>query len=53
MVASDEPTTLQTFQEYSERFQVEGEFLDEKSNGFQLERSALKSTVHQQCHGSA
>lgn len=43
MVASDEPTTLQTFPEYGERFCVEEEFLDEKSNGFQLERSEIRS----------
>jgi len=43
MVVSDEPTTLQTFQEYGERFQIEEELLDEKSNGFQLERSELRS----------
>jgi hypothetical protein len=43
MVVSDEPTTLQTFQEYGERFQIEEEFLDEKSNGFQLERSEIRS----------
>jgi hypothetical protein len=36
MVVSDEPTTLQTFREYGERFSIEEEFLDEKSNGFQL-----------------
>lgn len=44
MVVSDQPTSLQTFREYSERFQIEEEFLDEKSNGFQLERSQLRST---------
>lgn len=42
-VVSDEPTTLQTFREYSERFQIEEELLDEKSNGFQLERSEIRS----------
>lgn len=45
MVASDEPTTLQTFREYGERFQIEEEFLDEKSNGFQLERSEIRSVT--------
>ena len=44
MVVSDQPTTLQTFSEYGERFQIEEELLDEKSNGFQLERSELRST---------
>jgi hypothetical protein len=43
MVVSDEPTTLQTLREYSERFQIEEELLDEKSNGFQLERSQIRS----------
>jgi hypothetical protein len=43
MVVSDEPTTLQTFREYGERFSIEEEFLDEKSNGFQLERSEIRS----------
>ena len=43
MVVSDEPTTLQTFREYGERFQIEEELLDEKSNGFQLERSEIRS----------
>lgn len=43
MVVCNQPTTLQTFQEYSERFQIEEELLDEKSNGFQLERSEIRS----------
>jgi hypothetical protein len=43
MVVSDQPTTLQTLREYSERFQIEEELLDEKSNGFQLERSQIRS----------
>jgi hypothetical protein len=43
MVASDQPTTLQTFHEYGKRFQIEEELLDEKSNGFQLERSEIRS----------
>lgn len=42
MVVSDEPTTLQTLREYGERFQIEEELLDEKSNGFQLERSEIR-----------
>lgn len=42
-VATDEPATLKTFQQYSERFQVEEEILDEKSNGFQLEHSELRN----------
>ncbi len=43
MIVSDEPTSLQTFREYGERFSVEEEFLDEKSNGSQLERSEIRS----------
>lgn len=43
LVATNEPATLQTFREYSERFQIEEELLDEKSNGFQLERSEFRS----------
>ena len=43
MVVSEQPTSLQTFREYSERFQIEEELLDEKSNGFQLERSEIRS----------
>ena len=43
MVVSDQLTTLQTFREYGERFQIEEELLDEKSNGFQLERSEIRS----------
>ena len=43
MIVSDQPTTLQTLREYGERFQIEEELLDEKSNGFQLERSEIRS----------
>jgi hypothetical protein len=43
LVVTDEPASLQTFREYGERFQIEEELLDEKSNGFQLERSELRS----------
>jgi hypothetical protein len=45
LVATNEPATLQTFREYSSRFQIEEELLDEKSNGFQLERSEMRSVV--------
>ena len=41
-VASDEPTTLQTLYEYGLRFDIEENFLDDKSNGFQLEASQLR-----------
>jgi len=36
---------LQTFREYGERFDIESEFLDEKSNGFQLEQSLVRSPI--------
>lgn len=42
LVATDEPASLQTCQQYSQRFQIEEEILDEKSNGFQLERSEIR-----------
>ena len=44
-IVSDEPTTLQTFAEYAERFDIEEEFLDEKSNGFQLHKSEIRSVT--------
>jgi hypothetical protein len=43
-VLSDEPTDLETFGEYGSRFDIEEDFLDDKSNGFQLESSLLRST---------
>lgn len=45
LVATNEPATLQTFREYALRFQIEEELLDEKSNGFQLERSEVRSVI--------
>lgn len=45
LVATNEPATLQTFREYGSRFQIEEELLDEKSNGFQLERSEIRSVA--------
>lgn len=44
-IVSDEMTSLQTFREYGERFDIEEEFLDEKSNGFQLEQSLIRSSI--------
>lgn len=41
IVATDEPATLETFDEYGLRFDIEENFLDDKSNGFQLESSQL------------
>ncbi len=43
LVVSDEPTSLETFQEYGLRFDIEENFLDDKSNGFQLESSLIRS----------
>ncbi len=42
-VASDEPVSIETFQEYGLRFDIEENFLDDKSNGFQLESSKIRS----------
>ena len=42
-VLSDEPTDAQTFEEYGLRFDIEENFLDDKSNGFQLESSLIRS----------
>jgi hypothetical protein len=42
VIVSDEPTNLQTFAQSQLRFQVEGSFLDLKSNGFNLEASRLR-----------
>ena len=41
IVASDEPASALTLEEYALRFGIEGAFLDEKSGGFQLQRSEL------------
>jgi len=43
LIVSDELTGLQTFAEYGLRFDIEENFLDDKSNGFQLEDSKLRS----------
>ena len=42
-VLSDEPTDGKTFEEYGLRFDIEENFLDDKSNGFQLESSLMRS----------
>ena len=42
-VVSDEPADVGTFQEYGLRFDIEENFLDDKSNGFQLESSLIRS----------
>jgi hypothetical protein len=43
LVLSDEPTNLTTLDEYGLRFDIEENFLDDKSNGFQLEASLIRS----------
>jgi len=45
IVSSDEPVSLETFNEYGKRFDIEENFLDDKSNGFQLEDSKLRSAA--------
>ena len=42
-IVSDDPTDLQTFDEYGLRFDIEENFLDDKSNGFQLESSQIRN----------
>jgi hypothetical protein len=42
IIVSDDPTSLQTFNEYGLRFDLEENFLDDKSAGFQLEASELR-----------
>lgn len=42
LIVSSQPTTLQTLQEYGLRFDIEENFLDDKSNGFDWENSALR-----------
>ena len=41
-IVSDEPTSVHTFAEYGRRFDIEENFLDDKSNGFQLESSLVR-----------
>ena len=44
-ILSSQPTTLQTFAQYGLRFDIEENFLDDKSNGFQLERSLIRDAI--------
>ena len=41
-VVSDQPTDLHTFDEYGLRFDLEEDFLDDKSAGFQIEASEIR-----------
>jgi hypothetical protein len=43
LIVSDEPTDVTTFDDYGLRFDIEENFLDDKSNGFQLESSQIRS----------
>jgi hypothetical protein len=42
-VISDEPAEVKTLEEYGLRFDIEENFLDDKSNGLQLESSLIRS----------
>jgi hypothetical protein len=42
-IVSDEPTKVPTFEEYGRRFDIEEHFLDDTSNGFQLESSLVRA----------
>jgi hypothetical protein len=42
-IVSDEPTALQTFEEYGLRFDIEEAFLDDQSNGWNLQKSEIRS----------
>lgn len=42
-IASDEPTRLETLDEFGLRFDIEENFLDDKSSGFQVQTSELQS----------
>lgn len=44
-VISDEPAGLQTLDEYGLRFDIEENFLDDKSAGFQLESSQIEDSM--------
>jgi hypothetical protein len=44
-VISDEAAELKMFEEYGRRFDIEENFLDDKSNGFQLEDSLIRSAA--------
>ena len=44
-IVSDEPTAAKTFEEYGLRFDIEENFLDDKSNGFQLESSQIRDSA--------
>ena len=41
-IVSDEKTTLKTFEEYGLRFDIEETFLDDQSNGWNVQRSEIR-----------
>ena len=41
-IVSDEPTSLHTFEEYGLRFDIEENFLDDQSNGWNIQKSELR-----------
>lgn len=43
LIVSNRPTDVTTFDSYGLRFDIEENFLDDKSNGFQLESSLIRS----------
>ncbi len=43
LIVSDQPTHVTTFDDYGLRFDIEENFLDDKSGGFQLESSLIRS----------
>ena len=42
-IVSDQPTTLKTFAEYGLRFDIEENFLDDQSNGWNIQKSQIRS----------
>lgn len=42
-IVSDEKTNLKTFEEYGLRFDIEENFLDDQSNGWNIQRSEIRS----------
>lgn len=55
LIVSNALTGLPTFQAYSLRVDIEENFVDDKSNGFQLEESKLRSAaaIERLCFGMA
>lgn len=51
LIVSNKPTTMTSLNAYALRFDIEENFLDDKSNGFQLESSSIRSAsaLHRLC----